>query len=74
MGGPTDVVVYNSSAAIAFVAFGGSGVVATVASSYPVPPGASRIISVGYIAGYVAAILASGSGNVYFSYGAGSVF
>jgi hypothetical protein len=72
--GNTECVVYNSSSVLVFVAFGSSTVVAT-AASYPVPPGATRIVSIGANVTTAACILASaGSGNVYFSFGSGTTY
>jgi hypothetical protein len=68
------VVVYNAAATLAFVAFGNGAATATVAAGYPVPPGATRIIFVGPIVNFAAAILASATGNVYFSAGTGTVY
>ncbi len=72
------VQVYNSASTTAFVAFGGSGVTASVGTpgtqngSYPVAPGAVIVVTVpSSTTTYAAAILASGSGTVYFTPGFG---
>lgn len=67
------VLVYNSSAGIAFVTFGNGMAVPSV-FGFPVPPGASRLIYVGPIVNTVAALLSSGAGSVYVSAGTGTVY
>jgi hypothetical protein len=64
------VLVYNSGTVPAFIQFGDSSVTATTAASLPIPPGAWRILAKGS-AGYVAAIVASGTATVYFTAGEG---
>jgi hypothetical protein len=71
--GPTECVVYNSGTTLAFVAFG-NGSAAALLTSYPVPPGATRLVSVGPNVNFAAAIMLTGAGTVYFSFGNGSVF
>lgn len=66
------VLVFNSSAAIAFVAFGNGAATALVASSTPVPAGAQMMLYVGPIANTGAAILSAGTGSVYFTSGTGT--
>lgn len=63
------VLIYNASAATAFVALGAAGgtPVAAVAGGFPVPAGGSRILSAGPQVGSVAVVLASGTGSVYAS-------
>ena len=67
------VLVYNASAAIAFVAFGNGAATATPAG-YPIPPGGTRIVSIGPVVNYAAVILSAGTGNVLFSSGTGTPF
>jgi hypothetical protein len=72
MGEGDSVLVYNSTAAIAFVEFGGDNTVAaSVLTSLPIPPGFSRMLGVGSVATYAAAMLSTGTGVVYFSRGKG---
>ena len=68
------VLVYNATAGIAFVAFGNGSATATVAAGVPVPPGASRLLFVGPVVNFAAAILSAGSGNVYFTAGTGTAY
>jgi hypothetical protein len=74
IGGPDTVLVYNASGSVAFVAFGNGGATAAAAGGYPVPPGASRLIAVNGNVNYAAAVLLTGTGNVFFSFGTGTVF
>jgi hypothetical protein len=74
VGGPDAVLVYNSSPAVAFVAFGSAAPTANPATSYPIPPGASRLIAVNGLVNFAAAVLLAGTGTVYFSFGTGTVF
>jgi hypothetical protein len=75
LGGPDAVLVYNSGTTLAFVAFGNGAAVATAANGFPVPPGASRLIAVGNgNVNAAAAIMLSGTGTVYFSFGTGTVY
>jgi hypothetical protein len=66
-------LIYNASAAIAFVAFGNGAAIATLAAT-PVPPGASRLLYIGPVANFAAAILSAGSGNVYVTSGTGTIY
>jgi hypothetical protein len=68
------VLVYNGAATVAFVAFGNGAATATAAAGVPIPPGGSRLLYIGPNVNFVAAILASGTGNVYVSYGSGTVY
>lgn len=74
-GGGEAVLVYNATSSIAFVRFGvGAGLVAT-SSDTPVPPGSRMLMHVGGpFVTMAAAVLASGSGTVFFSRGDGTVY
>jgi len=66
------VLIYNSGATIAFVEFGGNNsVVASPLLSMPIPPGMSRLIGCGQYVSFVAAIMLTGTGTIYFSRGKG---
>ncbi len=60
--GPLEV--YNSTAAVAFVATAASGTATATTASYPIPPGQARTLDKGKVAS-VAAILSTGTGSVY---------
>ncbi len=64
------LLVTNGTAALAFVQLGAGP--ATVAD-IPILPNAQRVLQAGQFAKSVAVVLASGSGNVYFTPGTGAV-
>ncbi len=69
------LLVYNSGTTVACVEFGSDNTgVATTAKSFPVPPGWNRLVGAGQYVTYAAAILASGTGTIYFSRGTGHVY
>ena len=64
--------IYNSSAVNVFVAIGDVTVTASTSTNMPIAPGSVEVVQVPAGATYVAAIVASGSGNViYFTSGVG---
>ena len=65
------VLVFNSTTAIAFVAFGNNAATATITST-PVPPNGSLMLFIGPIVNFAAAILSAGTGSVYFTAGTGT--
>jgi hypothetical protein len=70
-------LVTNFATVAAYVAFGGdtTSSAATVAASFPVPAGASRLINIGTLASFAGVILPSGTtASVVFSRGDGSVY
>jgi hypothetical protein len=69
-GNGESVLVYNASAAIAFVRVGGSATVNDV----PVPPGARMLMQCGAYASLVAVLLSTGTGNVLFVRGSGTTY
>ncbi len=68
------VLVYNASAAIAFIRFGMDNSVVATSADVPIPPGARMLIHAGEFAKTAAALLASGSGAIYFARGQGTVY
>jgi hypothetical protein len=69
------VLVFNATSSVAFITFGTDlTVVATVAAGTPIPPGARLLVHAGEYALTCAAVLASGSGNLYFTRGDGTVY
>lgn len=68
--GGNSLVVYNSAASIAFVKLGSSTVDAATATSVPIAAGSTRVFALGSET-HAAAILASGTGTVYFTTGNG---
>jgi hypothetical protein len=72
-GNGESVLVYNASAAIAFVRVGGSATTATV-NDVPVPPGARMLMQCGAYASLVAVLLSTGTGNVLFVRGSGTTY
>lgn len=63
--------IHNAGTTLAFVATGDSTIEAAAASSTPVPAGAVEIIGIPPGHTHAAAILASGTGTVYFTRGEG---
>lgn len=74
VGGGSSVLVFNAASGIAFVRFGMAGVAASAGSDLPVPPGGLMLVDAGRLATYASAVLASGSGSVFFTRGDGSVY
>lgn len=74
VGGGSSVIVFNAANGIAFVRFGMAGVAASAGSDLPVPPGGLMLVDAGRLATYASAVLASGSGSVFFTRGDGSVY
>lgn len=70
-GGGQSVRVFNSGTTIAFVRWAATSPTA-VATDIPIAPGATEVFSLPVDAAFVAAILASGTGSIYFTRGAGS--
>ena len=73
LGNGETVLVTNAAASIAFVAFGTSSGVKATAASLPVLPNSQVLLAANTYLTYAAAILAGGSGTVYFTLGDGSV-
>ena len=73
-GGGSSILVFNSTAAVAFVSFGVAAGIAAANSDTPVPAGARMLLDAGPLVTYASAILVSGSGTVYFTRGDGSVY
>jgi dTDP-4-amino-4,6-dideoxygalactose transaminase len=64
------LLVYNATAATAFVALGG---VASTAST-PIPPGGRQLFASNPFITTVSVVLASGAGNVYVTAGSGTAY
>jgi hypothetical protein len=73
-GGGTTVLVYNSSAATAFFQLGAASGLSASQASTPVPAGARMLVEAGPFVTYAAAILAAGTGTVYFTIGDGDTY
>ena len=74
-GAGAQVLVYNDSAACAFIAFGTSDVAATggtVAPDIPVPPGAMLALTRPARATHVSGITDANTADLYFSFGEGA--
>lgn len=66
------ILVTNAATNVAFVRFGADASVTATAGDLPVLPGTCILIGVNTLIKYAAAVLASGSGQVYFTVGDGS--
>jgi hypothetical protein len=73
-GGGSAVLVYNAASATAFFRLGAAATLAASTSDTPIPPGQMMLVDGGPFVTYAAAILASGSGNVYFTLGYGDTY
>lgn len=75
VGGGSAVLIYNATAATAFVRLGAaSGMLAAAVTDTPVPAGARMLLDGGPFVRYAAAILSSGSGTVFFTLGDGDTY
>jgi hypothetical protein len=74
IGGGTALLVYNAASETAFFRLGASSDLAASAADTPVPPGQMMLVDGGPFIRYAAAILASGSGNLYFTIGDGDTY
>jgi len=68
------VLVFNASAAVAFVRFGMDATVVAGPADTPVPAGARMLIHAGSFALTAAALLSAGSGTVFFTRGDGTTY
>lgn len=73
VGAGSSVLVYNDAGAVAFVRFGMAGIAAGMGDT-PVPAGARMLVDAGRLATFASAVLASGTGSVFFTRGDGSVY
>jgi hypothetical protein len=71
--GDDAVLIYNSTAAIAFVRIDGPGGAATT-NDVPVPAGGRMLMQISPYAAVVYVILSTGSGTVYFTRGRGTTY
>jgi hypothetical protein len=67
----TTLCISNSTTAVAFLAVGGAGTVATITSPIVVLPGQRFLAEIGPVPTVVACILSAGSGAVYVVRGSG---
>jgi len=74
VGGGSAVLIYNASAATAFFKLGASPGLAAAVTDTPVPAGARMLVDGGPFVSVAAAILPSGTGNVYFTLGDGDTY
>lgn len=68
------VLVFNASAAVAFIRFGMDDTVVATAGDTPVPPNTRMLIHAGSFAVTAAALLSGGSGTVFFTRGEGTTY
>lgn len=71
LSGAPQVMVTNTGAQTGFVAFGGSTIAATT-TSIPIPAGAIEVFSLDPTLGYVSALTATSSTQLYFTGGRGN--
>jgi hypothetical protein len=75
VGGGEAVLIYNSSSAVAYVRFGTDATISASAADTPIPPGARMLMHLGGpFVTTAAAVLAAGSGTVFFTRGDGTVY
>ena len=73
-GGGSSILVFNNASAVAFVRLGATAGIAATSSDTPVPAGGRILLDGGTLVTYASAVLASGTGAVYFTRGDGSVY
>ncbi len=73
LGGGSSVLVFNASGSVAFVRFGMEAALVASIGDTPVPPGGRMLVDAGRLVTHAGAVLASGTGDVYFTRGDGSV-
>jgi hypothetical protein len=73
-GGGHAVLVYNASSATAFFRLGAGAGLTALLSDTPVPAGARMLVDGGPFVKYAAAVLAAGTGTVYFTLGDGDTY
>jgi hypothetical protein len=73
-GGGSAVLVYNAASATAFFRLGAASSLTASATDTPVPAGQRMLVDGGPFVTYAAAVLASGTGNVYFTLGDGDTY
>jgi hypothetical protein len=71
IGGGDSVVVTNASASLAYVRFGADPSVSASPADMPVMANSRVMLSANFLIGYAAAVLASGSGSIFFTRGDG---
>jgi hypothetical protein len=64
------LLIFNASASVAHLSLTGPA----TTGNLPIPPGGSRLITVGYLALTASVLIESGTGNVYLSRGNGSTY
>jgi hypothetical protein len=72
--GGSSILVFNNANAVAFIRFGMAANIAATNSDTPVPAGGRILLDAGTLVTYASAVLASGTGAVYFTRGDGSVY
>ena len=74
VGGGGAVLIYNASAATAFVLLGAATGLTAAVIDTPVPAGGRMLLDGGPFVSCAAAVLASGTGTVYFTVGDGDTY
>jgi hypothetical protein len=72
-GGGETVLVTNATTALAFIRFGADASVVANNADMPVLPGSKLLLGINGLICYASILLATGTGEVYFSRGDGSV-
>jgi hypothetical protein len=73
-GGGAAVLIYNAASATAFFQLGASAGLTASTANTPVPPGQRMLVDGGPFVRYAAAVLAAGTGTVYFTLGDGDTY
>jgi hypothetical protein len=74
VGGGSAVLIYNAATATAFFRLGAAAGLTALVGDTPIPPGARMLVDGGPFVSYAAAVLSSGTGNVYFTLGDGDTY
>ena len=72
--GGSTVLVFNAAASVVFIRFGTDSSVAAGTGDVPVPAGRRMLMDAGPFVTHASAVLASGSGSVYFIRGDGTAY
>ena len=72
-GGGDSIVVTNTTGAVGYIRFGSDATVTATTMDMPILANDRLILSVNSLITYAAAIATSGSGNIFFSRGDGSI-
>jgi hypothetical protein len=74
VGGGSAVLVYNAASTTAFFRLGAAAGLVASTTDTPIPPSQRMLVDGGPFVSYAAALLSSGTGNIYFTLGDGDTY